>query len=92
MRHGAAFRGSRVPGCPLKRLEDTGKAANQVADDSFLIPDNHIGRARSSPAAPRRLLVTGTREPRDPEKAAARRLTRTLRDATAGKRDDRHVA
>ncbi|HTQ88529.1 MAG TPA: hypothetical protein VMK84_03455, partial [Streptosporangiaceae bacterium] len=29
----------------------------------------------------------GTREPRDPEKAAARRLTRTLRDATAGKRD-----
>src|SRR6202035_3277622 len=31
--------------------------------------------------------VTGTREPRDGEKAAARRLTRTLRDATAGKRD-----
>jgi len=31
--------------------------------------------------------VTGTREPRDGEKAAARRLTRTLRDATAGGRD-----
>ena len=31
--------------------------------------------------------VTGTREPREAEKAAARRLTRTLRDATAGRRD-----
>ncbi len=35
--------------------------------------------------APR--AVTGTRDPRDDEAAAARRLTRALRDATAGGRD-----
>ncbi len=40
-----------------------------------------FGRRTPPPA------VTGTREPREAETAAARRLTRTLREATAGGRD-----
>ena len=43
--------------------------------------------ARSSPAAPRRRPSPAPASPAIAEKAAARRLTRTLRDATAGTRD-----
>jgi hypothetical protein len=58
-----------------RAAENTARAsADRAARDVFTHPD--------APPA-----VTSTREPREAEKAAARRLTRTLRDATAGGRD-----
>ena len=63
-----------------------GKEADRDAENTARIDADRAAREvfgrRTTPPA-----VTGTREPRDPEKAAARRLTRTLRDATAGRRD-----
>ena len=63
-----------------------GRKAERDAENTARIDADRAAREvfarRTTPPA-----VTGTREPRDGEKAAARRLTRTLRDATAGKRD-----
>ena len=63
-----------------------GRKAERDAENTARIDADRAAREvfarRSIPPA-----VTGTREPRDGEKAAARRLTRTLRDATAGGRD-----
>jgi hypothetical protein len=55
-------------------------AENTARTDAGRAAREVFGRRTPAPA------VTGTREPRDTEKAAARRLTRTLRDATAGGR------
>ena len=63
-----------------------GRQAEREAENTARIDADRAAREvfarRTTPRA-----VTGTREPRDGEKAAARRLTRTLRDATAGGRD-----
>ena len=63
-----------------------GRKAERDAENTARIDADRAAREvfarRTTPPA-----VTGTREPREPEKAAARRLTRTLRDATAGTRD-----
>jgi hypothetical protein len=63
-----------------------GRAAERDAEHTARIDAARAAREvfarRTTPPA-----VTGTREPRDPERAAARRLTRTLRDATVGGRD-----
>jgi hypothetical protein len=63
-----------------------GKKAERDAEYTARIDADRAAREvfarRTTPRA-----VTGTREPRDSEKAAARRLTRTLREATAGGRD-----
>ena len=63
-----------------------GRQAERDAENTARIDADRAAREvfarRTTPPA-----VTGTREPRDREKAAARRLTRTLRDATAGGRD-----
>ncbi len=63
-----------------------GRKAERDAEKTARIDADRAAREvfarRTTPRA-----VTGTREPRDPERAAARRLTRTLRDATAGGRD-----
>jgi hypothetical protein len=63
-----------------------GRPAERDAENTARIDADRAAREvfarRTTPPA-----VTGTREPRDGEKAAARRLTRTLRDATAGGRD-----
>ena len=63
-----------------------GKEAERDAENTARIDAARAAREvfarRTTPPA-----VIGTREPRDAEKAAARRLTRTLRDATAGGRD-----
>ena len=66
-----------------------GKEAERDAENTARIDADRAAREvfarRTTPPA-----VTGTREPRDAEKAAARRLTRTLRDATAGEARHRH--
>ena len=64
------------PGTLHKREEEkqARSTAGQAARDTF-------GRKTQPPA------VTGTRDPRDEEAAAARRLARALREATAGGRD-----
>ena len=63
-----------------------GRKAERDAENTARIDADRAAREvfarRTTPPA-----VTGTREPRDGEKAAARRLTRTLREATAGGRD-----
>ncbi len=63
-----------------------GRQSERDAENTARIDADRAAREvfarRTTPPA-----VTGTREPRDGEKAAARRLTRTLRDATAGGRD-----
>jgi hypothetical protein len=63
-----------------------GKKAERDAENTARIDADRAAREvfarRTTPPA-----VTGTRDPREPEKTAARRLTRTLRDATAGGRD-----
>ena len=63
-----------------------GRKAERDAENTARIDADRAAREvfarRTTPRA-----VTGTREPRDGEKAAARRLTRTLREATAGGRD-----
>jgi hypothetical protein len=63
-----------------------GRKAEREAENTARIDADRAAREvfarRTTPPA-----VTGTREPRDGEKAAARRLTRTLREATAGGRD-----
>jgi hypothetical protein len=62
-----------------------GKEAERDAEKTARVDADRAAREvfarRTTPPA-----ITGTREPRDPEKAATRRLTRTLRDATAGGR------
>jgi hypothetical protein len=63
-----------------------GRQAEREAENTARIDADRAARevfARRTPPS----AVTGTREPRDGEKAAARRLTRALRDATAGGRD-----
>jgi hypothetical protein len=68
------------PPCP------PGRAAERETENTARIDADRAAREvfarRTTPRA-----VTGTREPRDGEKAAARRFTRTLRDVTAGGRD-----
>jgi len=63
-----------------------GKKAERDAENTARIDADRAAREvfarRTTPPA-----VTGTRDPREPEKTAARRLTRTLREATAGGRD-----
>ncbi len=60
------------PGRPAER------EAEHTARTGAARAAREVFARRTTPRA-----VTGTREPRDTEKAAARRLTRTLRDATA---------
>ena len=63
-----------------------GRKAERDAENTARIDADRAARevfARRTTAR----AVTGTREPRDGEKSAARRLTRTLREATAGGRD-----
>ena len=57
------------------------EAENTARTDAGRAAREVFGRRTPPPA------VTGTRDPREAEKAAARRLTRTLREAIAGKRD-----
>ena len=63
-----------------------GRKAERDAENTARIDADRAAREvfarRTTPRA-----VTGTREPRDGETSAARRLTRTLREATAGGRD-----
>ena len=63
------------PGRPAER-----EAENAARSNAGRAAREVFGR-HTTPRA-----VTGTRDPRDGEKAAARRLTRTLRAATAGER------
>ena len=78
----AAVRADFTPSAPfppgiLRKREEENQArstADQAARHTF-------GRKTPPPA------VTGTRDPSDDEAAAARRLARTLREATAGGRD-----
>jgi len=63
------------PGRPAER-----EAENAARSTAGRAAREVFGRRTTPPA------VTGTRDPADGEKAAARRLTRTLRAATAGER------
>ena len=64
-----------------------GRKAERDAEKTARIDADRAAREVFTRRATPPPAVTGTREPREGEKAAARRLTRTLRDATAGGRD-----
>jgi len=78
----AAVEADFTPPPPFPPGKKDERDAENTARTSADRAAREVFNRRATPRA-----VTGTRDPREPEKAAARRLTRTLREATAGRRD-----